>query len=193
MQDPGIDLRRAWPVNLRRRHDGEKSSWQDWCYPMSKSIGFRVDPTAIHYAVVEGTPEDPVLLDDGRYGAPRTYDEATALSWYRQRTITLLETHKPDKGAIKFMENVAGPGRVPRITESLRRRHRIEGVVLQLLHETRVSTLAGPFATVAARLGTQSAKAYLDSEELRGIDWRGKPKNVKEAVLAAVAAITDRE
>ena len=160
---------------------------------MSKSIGFRVDPTAIHYAVVEGTPEDPVLLDDGRYPAPKTYDEAKALSWYRQRTINLLETHKPDASAIKFMENVAGRGRAPRITDSLRRRHRIEGVVLQLLDETRVSTLTGPFATVAASLGTRSAKAYLDKEELRGIDWRRKSTNVKEAVLAAVAALSDRE
>src|SRR4051794_30362063 len=107
---------------------------------MPRAVGFRVEPTAVHYAVVEGTLENPVLLDDGRYGAPAAYDEAEALSWYRQRTRGLLEKHTPSLGAIKFMEAVAGKGRVPRATEAFRKRHRIEGVLLQLLHEARIHT-----------------------------------------------------
>lgn len=42
---------------------------------MVKSIGFRVEPTAIHYAVVTGTKEEPQLLDYDTMSAPKSYSQ----------------------------------------------------------------------------------------------------------------------
>jgi hypothetical protein len=134
-----------------------------------------------------------LLLDDGRYAAPKTYDEGEALSWYRDRTHALLSRHKPDCGGMKFMEPIDGRGKAPRASDSLRKRHRIEGVILQLFHEIRISTLAGPFSTVASSLHIRSAKDYLSRKDLRGIDWNTKTNYVKEAALAAVAALPNTE
>lgn len=154
-----------------------------------KAIGFRVETTAVHFAVVEGAAGEPVLVTADRYAAPKGYDEGDALTWYRVRTKTLIEEHRPDRAAIKYMESIGGGGRAPKSNDSTRRRHRIEGVILQLINEHKVGSLTGPFATVAARLGSRSAKSYIESDELRGLDWSGKTKLAKEAILVAVAAL----
>lgn len=154
-------------------------------------MGFRVEPKAVHFAVVGGSVEEPVLVDSGRYAAPKTYDEAEALSWYRSRTKVLIEEHQPERAAIKYMESVAGRGRAPRSTDSTRKRHRIEGVVLQLLDQENIAVRAGPFATVSAGLGSKSAKSYVNSNELRGLDLTGRTKLAKEAIVAATAALGD--
>lgn len=158
---------------------------------MAKAVGFRVEPKAVHFAIVEGEAEEPILVTDDRYAAPRAYDEAEALSWYRARTKVVLEEHQPERAVIKYMESVAGRGRAPKSTESTRRRHRIEGILLQLLDEENVPVRTGPFATVSARLGSKSAKAYIQSDDLRGLDLSGKRKLAKEAIVAATAALGD--
>lgn len=156
---------------------------------MSTSVGFRVEPKRIHFAVLKGNSEDPRLVDEGRFSAPQHYAEAEALTWYRTRTGTLLEKHRPGRAAVKYMESIAGRGRPPRSTDNTRRRHRIEGVLLQVLHERGVGTSTGPFATITSRLGSDSAKAYLDREEFRGLDWGSKTKLLREAILVGVAAL----
>jgi hypothetical protein len=156
---------------------------------VSRALGLRVEPAAVHFAIVEGTADAPVLVADDRYAAPKGFQEAEALSWYRSRTRVLLNEHRPDRAAMKYMESVAGRGRPPRSTDSTRRRHRIEGVLLQLLEEEGVPVRTGPFATVAAGLGSKSAKAYVEAEDLRGLDWSGKRPLAKEAILTAVAAL----
>jgi hypothetical protein len=149
-----------------------------------------VEPSAVHYAVVEGSVDEPVLVDSGRYSAPKDFDEAEALTWYRKRTKELLEQFGPGRGAIKYMESIAGAGRAPRSTDSTRRRHRIEGVVLQLLDEVVLTTVTARFTTIGARLGTRTAKDFLEGNDLRGLDWSGKPALVREAILAATGALS---
>lgn len=154
------------------------------------AIGFRIEPAAVHYAIVEGSADAPILVSAERFSAPKSWKEAEALSWYRTRTKLVLGDCQPDKAAIKYMESVAGRGgSSPRWNESAQRRHRIEGVVLQLLHEQGIATVTGPFSTVSSRLGSRSAKSYVDMDDLRGLDWSSKSRLAREAILTAVAAL----
>lgn len=155
---------------------------------MAKAIGFRIEPKRVHYAVVEGRPEEPILLENDRIQAPKPYSQAEALSWYRKRVSVLLASFRPTFGAIKFME----PSARARASDNIRRRHRIEGVILQLLEENQLQLMSGAFTTIAAELGVDgSIKHYLERDDLRGINWEALPRLQKEAILVATAALRD--
>ena len=153
---------------------------------MPKAIGFRVEPAAVHWAIVTLEPgEEPVLEQAETVKAPKDSDEGAALTWFRGRVANLLEQHKPGSAAIKYAEQVA-PGRRG---DGARKRARLEGVLLQLCDESRVALFTGAYKAVSGRLQTNSAKKYLKQDNVRGIAWAGHPPVRREAILVALAAL----
>lgn len=154
---------------------------------MSRAIGFRAEAKQVQWAAVEGTRRKPILLARDKAAAPVGLPEASALSWYRKRARLIVEKYNPGAAGIRSPEPVArGGGR-----EGARQRLRIEGVLLESMDSCGVGVTTGALATISAKLGTKTAKRYLVSGELRGLDLSTIPAPAREAVLVAVAALPE--
>lgn len=151
----------------------------------SKSIGFRAEPAALHWATVSRGEHGLVMEQSGTIKAPKDLSEGATLSWFRGRVKTLLDEQAPEVAAIKYTEQIAPGGR----GDSARRRVRTEGVILQLLDEKGLSVVTGAYRAMAGQMKTTSAKKYLAEPTLRGLDWSGLPQLRKEALLVAVAGL----
>jgi hypothetical protein len=152
---------------------------------MKRAIGIRVEPKAMHWAIVEGTCAEPILVDSATISVPKTYSEAQTLSWLRGRAKELVLRHKPKAAAIKYTEQIARGGG----GDSARVRCRIEGVILQLFDEEQLEIFTGNFRRLSGQMGSKSAKQYIGGEDLRGLDWAGHSTLRREAILAGVAAL----
>ena len=149
-------------------------------------MGFRVEPKLIHWAVVEGTQEVPIVVAHDKIIAPATADEAAALGTFRERARHLFTTYGPNAVAIRSAEPMArGANR-----DGPRRRSRIEGVLMEASHSCGLPVTIGPLATISSRLDTKRAKEYLARGEFRGLDLKTIPGSGREAVLVAVAQLS---
>lgn len=150
---------------------------------MSRALGFRAESGRIHWAVVDGTPEAPILFANDSAAAPVNLDEAAALSWYSDRVKLVVKTYKPGAAAIRTAEPISKANNT-----GARRRLRIEGVLLQTLDSCNLKVTLGALATISGKLGTQ-AKRYIESGEFRGLDLSKMQPPRREAILVAVAAL----
>lgn len=96
----------------------------------------------------------------------------------------LIDNYEPDLVALRYAESF---GR--KATDSDRKRARIEGVLAEAAHSRGIEVVTGPLRAISQRLKTDSAKAYLDSGELRGLQLDRLERNCQEAVLAAISAL----
>ena len=151
---------------------------------MKRALGFRAEPTQIHWAIVEGTSREPILIDHGKASAPVNLDEAPAFTWLSTRVKQIVEQHHPTVAAIRSAESTARGSN----KDGPRRRLRIEGVLLQTLDACGLKVTMGALATISGKLGSR-AKKYIDADELRGVDISSLSANAKEAVLVAVAVL----
>jgi len=151
---------------------------------MERALGFRAEPSQIHWAVVEGTQRAPILVAHDNAAAPVNLREAPALSWYRTRVKHIIGTYKPGAATIRCAESVARGSN----KEGPRRRLRLEGVLLQTIDSCGLEVTIGALAMISGKLGSQ-AKKYIESGELRGLDLSEVPLPSKEAILVAVAAL----
>jgi hypothetical protein len=154
---------------------------------MFRSLGIRVEPSAIHWAAVEGTKSQPILVAADNAGAPVTYSEAQSLSWYRNRMLHIIQRYKPQIVAVRYPEPTGRAGG----SDAMRRRVRIEGVVLEAADFSGLPVTTGALVTISANLGVKSAKTYLGEEDLRGLDWSKRNSLGREAILVAVSALED--
>lgn len=60
---------------------------------------------------------------------------------------------------------------------------------MEVVNSVKLPVTACALKTISSKLGSQSAKKYLESDDLRGLDWSGVPKNSREAILVAAAAL----
>jgi hypothetical protein len=154
-----------------------------------RAIGLRAEPTKLHWAVVEGTSEQPILVGHDKAAPPVHADEATALSWYRERVRLLIETHQVDIVGVRFAETFGRKGNL----ESAMRRSRIEGVLLEAASSCQKRVVAGALQTMSSQLGSRRAKHYVEVGELRGLDLSALADQRREAVLVGVAAMASCE
>jgi hypothetical protein len=150
-----------------------------------KAIGFRAEPSTVHWAVVEGSKIEPVLIAADEEKAPATFDEAARLKWLRDRIRYLLQTYSPEVAAVRYPETFQ---RSPKVLP-LGQRCRLEGVIIEGVQSCGVRVLTGPLATISKNLGSKGAKHYLESRELRGLDWSKYDVNRREAILVAASAL----
>ena len=149
------------------------------------ALGFRAERSAINWAVVEGSREEPVLVAADQAVAPATYSEGAALVWFRDQVRQLIQVYSPQVVAIRYPETVIRSS----AQLSMHKRCRVEGVLVEVAHSSGITVLTGALATISKNLGTKAAKHYLETEELRGLDWSGHSKNRKEAILVAASAL----
>lgn len=149
------------------------------------SLGIRAETSAVNWAVVTGSTDEPVLVATETASAPVSYDEAGALGWFRNALAQLIETYSPEVVAIRSPETVRGPS----LQTSMHRRCRVEGVIMETAQSSGLKVVVGPLATISKNLGTRAAKHYLETTELRGIDWSKHPKNRREAILAGASVL----
>ena len=127
-----------------------------------RGIGFRVEPKAVHWSIVEGTKDEPLVIADDIIAAPKTYDEASSLSLYRNQILLVLNQYHPKSAAIRYSE----PSARGKLTNSTRLRVQIEGVILQLLHSEGLKINAGASKTLTANIGSSSFKKYISSDRV---------------------------
>jgi hypothetical protein len=150
------------------------------------TIGFRAEADGVCWAVVTGDRDHPALVAHGRITAPQFAGEAEGLSFVRNRVEDVLETHKPDGAYIRAPETF---GRRNQHLTSLDKRLRIEGVVMEVANSLSIRTSSGPLRSVGKSLESSDPKAYLGSDDVRGLVFPKKDTNCKEAILAAVAGL----
>jgi len=151
------------------------------------AIGFRIEPSAINWAIVEGSLEVPVLVAADKSVAPTSYDEAAALAWFRDKVRQLIQTYSPGIAAVRFPETFMRSA----AQSSMYKRCRVEGTVIEAAHSCGIKVLTGALGTISKHLGTKGAKKYLEHEDLRGLDWSKYQKNCREAILVAVSALSE--
>lgn len=150
-------------------------------------LGVRAEPRTLHWAIVEGTQDAPILTANDKAEAPAAYDEPSALSWFRARVLYLIDTYRAAGVGVRYPEPSGRGGN----RDSARQRSRVEGVVLEAAHSRGLPVLTGALTTIAAKLGTKKAKKYVDDAELRGLDLSSLPPPRREAVLVAVAQLPE--
>jgi hypothetical protein len=153
------------------------------------ALGLRAETSAINWAVVKGSTEEPILVAADSAAAPVAYDETSALTWFRKKFTQLVEMYSPNVVAIRYPETVMRPAS----QTSMHRRCRVEGVLVEAAQSSGLKVVTGALATISKNLGTKAAKRYLETSELRGLDWSKQPKNRKEAILAAASALPSEE
>ncbi len=152
-----------------------------------KVIGFRAEPNALNWAVVEGTQHAAVLVAADTLKTPISYEEHACLGWLRDQVLHLYGQYSPQIAAVRYAESVMGKAN----QNSANRRCRVEGVVLEVAHSRGAKVSTGALTTISKNLGTKGAKRYLDEEEFRDIHWASYSKNCREAILVAVSALPD--
>jgi hypothetical protein len=151
---------------------------------MKRALGFRVEPSGVNWAVIEDRGGVPALIAAESASAPTTYDEAHALAYYRERVLFIVQNYAPDIVAVRYPEPV---GRTS--GDAMRRRARIEGVVLEAAASEGLSLYTGALVTISSSLKTKSAKTHLNEEEFRGLDWAKYNGMLREAMLVAIASM----
>jgi hypothetical protein len=149
-----------------------------------RSLGIRVEPECVFWAVVEGDVGVPILIADDKVPSPASADEAHCLVTQRRRILDVIENYHPSVAVIRYPEAIAK-------TKS-QMRSRIEGVLLEAAASKNLKTLTGALATLGSKIGSDAkrAKAMLESENnLRGLDWSKKNSNMREAILAATCGL----
>jgi hypothetical protein len=152
-----------------------------------RAIGFRVEPSSVNWALVEGTSDAPILaVPAEKISAPATYGEPQALAFYRERVRLLLAHHRPQMVAVRYPETF---GRTS-MREADHKRCRIEGVIVEAASSLGLLVITGALASISKNLGTKAAKHYLEADNLRGLDWSPyAAKNIREAILVAASAL----
>lgn len=151
---------------------------------METCLGVRVEPSRIHWAVVEGSRQLPTLLAADDATAPVQWEEAKALSWYRDRVLHIIGQYHPDTVAVRYEEPKARSA-----GNATKRRARIEGVVLEAADSKALRIMTGALVTISSNLNTKSAKNYLKQEDFRGLDWSKQNDYRREAIMVAVSAL----
>ena len=158
---------------------------------MIKAIGFRVEAKTVYYAIVEGTQQVPTLLYHHKMTPPNSYDkECVQLTWYRDRLLNIISEYQPKLGAIRFPEpsSYASAANI----DSLLKRARIEGVILEFLWRQNVECIGTVLKKMSSDLNCKKAKDYLKGENFRTLDWSTiKNQKQRESILVAVTQLVE--
>lgn len=148
-----------------------------------RAIGLRAESRAFHWAVTEGTQEEPILVATGFVQAPKTFDFASGANLLRSQLLQIVRDQKPTAAGLRT------PERLRALTESIRERFRLEGVLLSACAEAALSVTQGPLATLSSNLGVKTAKILLESDDFRGITIGAFPIEKREAVLMSASLL----
>lgn len=151
------------------------------------TIGFRVSPKKVTYAVVnakEGESPDVVALSE--VVVPPALETPRQLQFVRTTLLDVMEEHGILRAGLRVAEGNAQQRNPFRLN--------MEGVVQELLASAHLELfIAGPIATMAARLcqDRSRVKRLIDGEESPEItgagDWASLERDQREAILMGIA------
>lgn len=151
------------------------------------SIGFRVSPTRVTYAIVRGTPpSDFVLIDASAVFIPPALETPRQLQFVRTTLLDVMDEYAVSRAGLRLVEAVSQRKNPFRLN--------LEGVIQELLASSSVERfVAGPIATIAGLLGHRDrtlVKKLISGEETPSysITWSELSVEEREAVLMAIAA-----
>jgi hypothetical protein len=151
------------------------------------SIGLRVNPKGVTYAIVE-CPRAGfyTVRQTGPVAAPAAVDEPRQLHFIRSALLDIIEENGVVRAGLRLAE-----GNAQRIAHF---RLNIEGVVREMMVGSAIARFfEGRIASIAAALGESDRrvmKEYFDGRQPRYIeaDWGSLDSNAREAALVAAAA-----
>lgn len=150
------------------------------------SIGFRVSPTRVTFALVRGTPSDGFsLVDASAVFIPAALETARQLQFVRTALLDVMDEYGVTRAGLRLGEAVAQRNLF---------RLNLEGVVQELLASSDVELyVTGQIATIASLLGERDRtkiKRLIAGEESPAFSmhWADLSDDEREAVLVAVAA-----
>jgi hypothetical protein len=152
------------------------------------SIGFRVSPTKVTYALVQGIPTKGfTLLDASAVFIPPALETPRQLQFIRTTLLDVMEEYAVSRAGLRLAEGVAQRRNPFRLN--------LEGVIQELLASSSVERfVAGPIATMASLLGHGSDRGVIkklisgEQSPVYAMDWATLEEDQREAVLMAVAA-----
>lgn len=150
------------------------------------AIGFRVSPSQVTYALVQGTPPDFSVLDVSAVQVPPALSPPRQLQFVRTALLDVMEEYGTTRAGLRLAELTA------RRTHPFRLN--LEGVIQELMTSSAVDRfVAARINTIAALLGETDRTVIkrLVAGELAppyATNWGGLTEDEREAVLVAIAA-----
>jgi len=149
-----------------------------------KTIGLRVSPTEITYAVYDSEVERIESVDE--IIVPRSMSVPQSLKYIRNTVLDVIREYGVTHAGIRTIEPMAQSISVERV--------QIEGVIQEALASSSVEKYySGPIATIAARnsMPRDDFKKCIgkEGEYPRVADWKRHSEKEKEAILTALGAL----
>ena len=149
------------------------------------AVGLRAQAEKVLVAVVEGTQEQPLLVERHTLEAPAGSAMPLVLASIRSQLLDLIKNHDVRRIGVRLPESNARGGN----KEGVRNRTRLDGVLLEIAGTLRLEVVHGALSTIAKALGTKDRKKYIEADEFRGLSLEDVSLEMREAILVGVAAL----
>lgn len=153
---------------------------------MTNSIGIRVTPSKIYYAIVETDGEELEIKIIDIINNPKALETPEQLKFLRNTLCDIINEFKIVKACIRISESVAQSTSISRIY--------IEGVIQELFASSTIENyFVGQIANISSNLGIDrsSFKPFAEGKEnfLEIENWKKIPLEHRESIMAAVSAL----
>ena len=155
------------------------------------AIGFRANTSEINYVIIDGSVDNPQLLDKGKLRKPKAFELPDALSWYRKNLLELFTQYSVERCGIKTAEPFSRSMGAAAYQGSIIRAN-VEGVIMESAQSSGLRVIAGPFSVISSNIDSKKPKKYIGADEFRAIkEWEKLNQQYQEAVLAGVASLNN--
>jgi Holliday junction resolvasome RuvABC endonuclease subunit len=151
---------------------------------LMKTIGFRVNPNQVTYAVLDSDVNTVVVVD--KINVPKALTTPEALKFMRSTVLDVLREYEIEQAGIRVAEHTQHAPSVQRI--------QIEGVIQEALASSTVlAYFASQIALISAKVGierTTFKKIVSGEDDFDQIaNWKDHSEEEREALLTALGAM----
>lgn len=152
-----------------------------------RSVGIRVSPTEVYFAVAQKVDEGTVeLLTSSSIRVPPALTLPEQLSFVRTTVLDIINEYRTRHAGIRLAE--------PTARQTSVERRNLEGVVQELLSSSEVECyFAGAIAKLSGLLDVEErtqVKKYFEGADFMGVtDWKDASREERESIVTAVAAL----
>lgn len=152
---------------------------------MQKSIGIRVAPDCLYYAIISHEDTGKTLISADKIKVAKSLDFPEQLKIIRTTLLDIINENKISLACIRVTENISKNISIPRIS--------IEGVVQELIASSKIENYkVVQLTNIASILGVKAkeVKDIIDDKlEFKMVEQFSKyKKEEKESILSAICA-----
>ncbi len=152
-----------------------------------KVMGFRAEKDAVHWAVLTGTVQAPVVLAHAKFEPVPAPSESIWLAELRNGLLNLLEIHAPQRIGLHLITAHAERPSTAKAFGNLLRRARAEGIVMEIAQTVVGKMLVLPDGQYV--VNRPSRDCFLTSTGER-IQWNSLPSwSCRQSIMAAAALL----